>query len=370
VNFVTTLWTRVSPSVSSGIDHATAGVLTYADGTASEIVFPAESSYRQYDPIYAPERSILGIYIPSYRPIYGSPQRSSKRDHVRDERPSRVFEDYSDAVKASFGIQHLRSDATPLEILNSALARWGNPRTFVYRRDLFGQFEAVLRVVLPPRLGFSKLTVRGRDVILNCNTGTFTLDAVSGGIAAVVDMAWQLFLYSKKVEGRSFVALVDEPENHLHPEMQRTVLPNFVRAFPNVQFIVATHAPLIVSSVRNARVYVLRYIKAADSGDLGLLEIDTVPNERIVRSIELNHFEKGGTANDVLTEVLGLDYTMPVWAAEILDDAVHEVARAGYTRDALWKMEQTLNENDLGQYLPGTLNRLTGTDESGRTPLQ
>ena len=33
----------------------------------------------------------------------------------------------------------------------------------------------------------------------------------------------------------SFVAIIDEPENHLHPELQRNFLGNLIKAFPNVQ---------------------------------------------------------------------------------------------------------------------------------------
>lgn len=54
-----------------------------------------------------------------------------------------------------------------------------------------------------------------------------------------------------------FVIILDEPENHLHPELQRTLLPNLLNAFPNVQFIIATHNPFVISSVDKSQVYVL-----------------------------------------------------------------------------------------------------------------
>ncbi|WP_375140156.1 hypothetical protein [Bacillus velezensis] len=41
--------------------------------------------------------------------------------------------------------------------------------------------------------------------------------------------------------------------------MQRSILPNLVSAFPNAQFIVTTHSPLVVNSVENAFVYALKY---------------------------------------------------------------------------------------------------------------
>lgn len=56
--------------------------------------------------------------------------------------------------------------------------------------------------------------------------------------------------------------LIDEPETHLHPRWQRTVLPSLFKAInswnnrskayrPVIQFIVATHAPLVMASMES-----------------------------------------------------------------------------------------------------------------------
>jgi predicted ATPase len=63
-------------------------------------------------------------------------------------------------------------------------------------------------------------------------------------------------LLKKKPEDR-FVILFDEPETHLHPRWQRTVIPSLLTALdalrgpsgPEPQVIVATHAPLIAASL-------------------------------------------------------------------------------------------------------------------------
>lgn len=59
--------------------------------------------------------------------------------------------------------------------------------------------------------------------------------------------------------GDSFLVIVDEIENHLHPSMQRSILPNLVKAFPSAQFIVTTHSPFVVNSVIDSSVYALKY---------------------------------------------------------------------------------------------------------------
>jgi len=86
-----------------------------------------------------------------------------------------------------------------------------------------------------------------------------------------------------------FTAIIDEVENHLHPKMQREILPNLLEAFPNVKFIVSTHSPLLINSVRESSIYVLRYNE----------------NNRIMSYLlDLNNDAK--SASDILDEVLGV----------------------------------------------------------------
>ena len=49
--------------------------------------------------------------------------------------------------------------------------------------------------------------------------------------------------------------LIDEVENHLHPKWQKKILGIIRRNFPNLQLILTTHSPFIVSSVEGARIY-------------------------------------------------------------------------------------------------------------------
>lgn len=50
--------------------------------------------------------------------------------------------------------------------------------------------------------------------------------------------------------------IIDEAENHLHPKWQKTFLKDIISIFPNLQIIVTTHSPFIVSSIDDARIYV------------------------------------------------------------------------------------------------------------------
>lgn len=63
----------------------------------------------------------------------------------------------------------------------------------------------------------------------------------------VFDIAYRSLLLNgpdKEVRG---VVIIDEIDLHLHPSLQRDVLQRFRLAFPEVQFIVTTHSPIVVS---------------------------------------------------------------------------------------------------------------------------
>jgi predicted ATP-binding protein involved in virulence len=54
------------------------------------------------------------------------------------------------------------------------------------------------------------------------------------------------------------VMLVDEIDLHLHPAWQQRVLGDLMRAFPGTQFIVTTHSPQVLSTVKTENIRVLR----------------------------------------------------------------------------------------------------------------
>ena len=67
----------------------------------------------------------------------------------------------------------------------------------------------------------------------------------------IIDLAWRLYMFSKM--NPEFVVTIDEPEDHLHPIMQRTLMRRLLRTFPSAQFIIATHSPFMVASVKDSQ---------------------------------------------------------------------------------------------------------------------
>jgi hypothetical protein len=206
----------------------------------------------------------------------------------------------------------------------------------------FRSFEDIMRRILPPTLGFRSLQIRAPEVVLSTQTGEFLLDAVSGGIGALLDLAWQIFVCDP-TRSRRLTVLIDEVENHLHASMQRTVMPNLLEAFPNVQFIVTTHSPLVVGSVRNSSVYALVYNE-----------------QQRVESRQLNLDSRAGTAAEILRDVLGVPVTAPVWVEQYLTDLAARYQERSPSNDQILELRSELVSAGLEEFAPQTIADLLG----------
>jgi predicted ATP-binding protein involved in virulence len=51
------------------------------------------------------------------------------------------------------------------------------------------------------------------------------------------------------------IVLIDEIETHLHLELQKNILPILTKLFPNLQFIITSHSPFVLSSLDHAVIY-------------------------------------------------------------------------------------------------------------------
>jgi ABC-type cobalamin/Fe3+-siderophores transport system ATPase subunit len=54
------------------------------------------------------------------------------------------------------------------------------------------------------------------------------------------------------------IVIIDEVDAHLHPEWQRKIIEMLRKRFPNVQFILTAHSPLVVAGCRSGEVALLR----------------------------------------------------------------------------------------------------------------
>ena len=129
----------------------------------------------------------------------------------------------------------------------------------------FRDFEELLRHIYQDdelRLEFNY-----RDYSFRiCTEGKkFKFTEVSDGFAAVLDIVADLIL---KMQGegtliRSYqkegIVLIDEIETHLHLALQKVIMPLLTKVFPNIQFVITTHSPFVLSSMPDAVAYDLEH---------------------------------------------------------------------------------------------------------------
>jgi len=112
---------------------------------------------------------------------------------------------------------------------------------------------------------FRDMRVRRRPRSIQIKKGgeVLRLDQLSDGekcyIALVCDLARRLTIANPSSEyplkGKGIV-LIDEIDLHLHPEWQMDVVSRMVNTFPNCQFFITTHSPIVASDV-SGNVYVM-----------------------------------------------------------------------------------------------------------------
>lgn len=210
------------------------------------------------------------------------------------------------------------------------------------QREAYEGFQEALRKLLPKSLGFKEFEIRNMEIVFVCNDGNdeFILETASGGVSALVDLTWQLYMFSRGNPG-PFTAIIDEAENHLHPTLQRALLPSLLEAFPQATFIVSTHSPLVVGSVRDASVYVLRY-----------------GHDKKVQSSKLDLEGKAKGATDILDEVLGVSSTLPIWVEQELSRILGELNLSGSNPERFGQLRERLEASGLGHLVPQAITQM------------
>lgn len=96
---------------------------------------------------------------------------------------------------------------------------------------------------------------------INQNGRKFGFNELSDGYSAIIDIIADLIIKMQdqnsltRAYEREGIVFIDEVETHLHLKLQRLILPMLTQIFPNIQFIVTTHSPFVLSSLDNAIAY-------------------------------------------------------------------------------------------------------------------
>jgi predicted ATP-binding protein involved in virulence len=150
-------------------------------------------------------------------------------------------------------------------------------------------------------------------------------------IGLVADIAYRSVrlnphLGNDAVQETPGIVLIDEVDMHLHPEWQQVVLRDLKnsRAFPQVQFIVTTHSPQVLSTVRK------EHIRILEAGE----ETAPIPLARTF----------GETSNDVLETVMHTPFRPDLEHVRDLDEYMHLIDRGLYREKEAKSLREKLEE--------------------------
>jgi hypothetical protein len=126
------------------------------------------------------------------------------------------------------------------------------------------------------------------------NGATVDVTQMSDGYRSILSLTFELIRqmvrsYGQKEVFKNFkkgdftidlpgVVLIDEIDAHLHPSWQARIGEWFLKVFPDIQFIVTTHSPLICRASENGSIWRLR----APGSDFPSGEITGTEKERLI----------------------------------------------------------------------------------------
>lgn len=138
----------------------------------------------------------------------------------------------------------------------------------------------------------------------------------------VLDMlGWAMLAGIKKYKNKlSGIVLIDELEQHLHPELQRRIIKNLNEVFLNVQFIATSHSPICAAGLADLpdENCSLELLKRLDSGFVDSENLSTMRGWRYDQILTSRAF--GIPARNVKTQNL-LDKMKILYMKDSLSNA-------------------------------------------------
>jgi predicted ATP-binding protein involved in virulence len=137
-------------------------------------------------------------------------------------------------------------------------------------KNWFNDFEDLLRQIYQDKELQLEFNYRDYSFKISTEGKKFKFTDLSDGFAAILDIVADLILKMQEEKSltRSYqkegIVLIDEIETHLHLGLQKVIMPLLTKVFPNIQFIITTHSPFVLSSMPNAVAYDLEHKEILD----------------------------------------------------------------------------------------------------------
>ena len=225
---------------------------------------------KQYDSLYGKIEVFFADnykFISDYREgnfIIAFYQAARKTDIIEPKNPTKPTLSIKGDVKINLTSQ-LLNFLSDLKI-QEALARNEDQIADADRiKTWFENFERLLGMFFEDKDLKLKFNYRDYSFTINTQGKSFKFTELSDGFIAILDIVADLIL-KMQVNGtlstefnKPGIVLIDEIETHLHLQLQKIILPMLTTLFPNIQFIVTSHSPFVLSSLSNATAYDLEH---------------------------------------------------------------------------------------------------------------
>lgn len=189
------------------------------------------------------------------------------------------------------------------------------------------QLTAVRMAIQEFMPGFSNLRVRRKPRLhmsIDKDEKTLNVAQLSQGeksiMALVGDIARRLAMMNPSLDNPltgDGIVLIDEADMHLHPSWQRSLVGRLTRTFPNCQFIMTTHSPLVVSDYKGILVYSIDNGKVSEVPSLYGQDANTV-----LLNVMDTHIRNSHVARK-LNDLLDFIYKNELDSAAVLLEELH-----------------------------------------------
>ena len=145
------------------------------------------------------------------------------------------------------------------------------PEIKARNKGRYSQIQTLLNTLLPEEAKFTGV-VADHDFLFELRGQRVPFAALSDGYRAYIGWICDLLYHvamtcpsgMRLLENRGLV-LVDEVDLYLHPGWQRNIIELVSTSLPNIQFVFASHSPLVASSLQRENIFVMELEKDGTS---------------------------------------------------------------------------------------------------------
>ena len=166
---------------------------------------------------------------------------------------------YKDCLKGTASVEEIQDWCAQMDYAGYRLGH--EAEEYVLFKKIVSRFVKALEGKDNMRIEFSPKLNR---LVYSEGERGYLVHNLSAGyksvLCLVMELAYRTALLNPNldsIESLEGVAVIDEIDMHLHPRWQWKILGSLQATFPKVQFIIATHSPIVISSAENAKLLLM-----------------------------------------------------------------------------------------------------------------